>query len=138
MKADELDIVEVARRSGLPASTLRFYEQKGLISSSGRSGLRRVFKTSVLEQLDFIALGRWGRLSLEEIAAMLAPEGRYRVNRRALLAKADALGREIETLAAVRRALRHVARCPEPRHGDCPKFRRLLRDAGRRARSRPR
>jgi DNA-binding transcriptional MerR regulator len=30
---NDLDIVEVARRSGVPASTLRFYEEKGLIAS---------------------------------------------------------------------------------------------------------
>lgn len=38
-----LDIAEVASRSGLPPSTLRFYEQKGLIASVGRHGLRRLF-----------------------------------------------------------------------------------------------
>jgi DNA-binding transcriptional MerR regulator len=31
-----LDIAAVSRRSGLPASTLRFYEEKGLIASIGR------------------------------------------------------------------------------------------------------
>jgi len=34
-----MDIAEVAKRSGVPASTLRFYEEKGLISSIGRQGL---------------------------------------------------------------------------------------------------
>lgn len=38
-----LDIAEVARRTGLPPSTLRFYEEKGLIASIGRRGLRRLF-----------------------------------------------------------------------------------------------
>ena len=38
-----MDIAEVAQRSGLPASTLRFYEERGLIASKGRRGLRRVF-----------------------------------------------------------------------------------------------
>jgi len=37
----ELDINEVARHSGLPASALRYYEEKGLIRSHGRRGLRR-------------------------------------------------------------------------------------------------
>ena len=46
-----MDISEVVRRSGLPASTLRFYEQKGLIASVGRRGLHRVFAAGVLEQL---------------------------------------------------------------------------------------
>ena len=46
-----LDINEVAQRSGMPASTLRFYEEKGLIASVGRRGLRRVFGPAVLERL---------------------------------------------------------------------------------------
>lgn len=36
-----MDIGEVAQRGGVPVSTLRFYEQKGLIASTGRRGLRR-------------------------------------------------------------------------------------------------
>jgi len=36
----QLDIAEVAQRSGVPASTLRYYDEKGLIASIGRHGLR--------------------------------------------------------------------------------------------------
>ena len=43
-----MDIADVARRSGVPASTLRYYEQRGLIAPVGRHGLRRVFDASVL------------------------------------------------------------------------------------------
>lgn len=53
-----MDITEVARRSGVPASTLRFYEEKELIASIGRWGLHRVFDHGVLERLVLIALGR--------------------------------------------------------------------------------
>ena len=51
-----MDIAEVAKRSGVPASTLRYYEEKGLIASVGRQGLRRVFTPNVLNQLALIAL----------------------------------------------------------------------------------
>ena len=47
----DLDISEVAKRSGVPASTLRYYEEKGLIASIGRRGLRRLFDPGVLERL---------------------------------------------------------------------------------------
>lgn len=70
-----MDITEVARRSGLPASTLRFYEEKGLIASIGRHGLHRVFDPGVLERLALIALGRSAGFSLNEIAQMFAPDG---------------------------------------------------------------
>ena len=46
-----MDISEVAKRTGVPASTLRHYEAKRLIVSIGRSGLRRVFAADVLERL---------------------------------------------------------------------------------------
>lgn len=46
-----MDIAEVARRSGIPASALRFYEEKGLIASTGRHGLRRVFGPDVIDRL---------------------------------------------------------------------------------------
>ena len=63
-----LDIGEVAERSGVPASALRFYEEKRLIASVGRRGLRRLFDAHVLERLALIALGRSAGFSLDEIA----------------------------------------------------------------------
>ena len=66
-----MDISEVAKRSSVPASTLRFYEDKGLITSVGRRGLRRVFNAKVLERLALIALGRAAGFSVDEIAHML-------------------------------------------------------------------
>ena len=66
----DLDIGEVAKRAGIPASTLRFYEEKGLVASVGRRGLRRQYDPEVLERLALIALGRSAGFSLEEIARM--------------------------------------------------------------------
>jgi len=124
-----MDITEVARRSGVPASTLRFYEEKGLITSVGRQGLRRVFKPGVLERLALIALGRSAGLSLDEIARMFAPDGRPRVDRDVLAAKAEELDATIAKLGAMRDGLRHAAACPAPSHMECPTFRRLLEGA---------
>ena len=42
-----LDIAAVAQQSGVPASALRYYEEKGLIASVGRRGLRRLFDAGV-------------------------------------------------------------------------------------------
>jgi DNA-binding transcriptional MerR regulator len=131
----DLDITEVARRSGIPASTLRFYEEKGLIASIGRRGLRRLFAPGVLERLALIALGRAAGFSLEEIARMFAPEGPPRIDRRMLADKAEQLDRTIRELSALRDGLRHAAACPAPSHLECPTFRRLLRAAASGARS---
>ena len=124
-----MDITEVARRSGLPASTLRFYEEKGLISSIGRRGLRRLFDARVLERLALIALARAVGFSLDEIALMFAPDGRPRIDKRILTAKADELDETIRELSAMRDGLRHAAACSAPSHMECPTFRRFLRAA---------
>jgi DNA-binding transcriptional MerR regulator len=131
-----LDIAEVAQRSGVAASTLRFYEQKGLIASVGRRGLRRLFTPGVLQQLALIALWRGAGFSLEQIASMFAPDGRLRVDRQALAAKAEELDRTIGRLSAMRDELRHAAACPAPSHMECPKFRRYLQLAEKKDRPR--
>ena len=124
-----MDIGEVAQRAGVPASTLRFYEEKGLIASSGRRGLRRQYNPAVLERLALISLGRASGFSLDEIALMFAPDGRLRVDRRMLAAKAGELDKTIRKLSAMRDGLRHAAACRAPSHMECPKFRRLLNAA---------
>jgi DNA-binding transcriptional MerR regulator len=124
-----VDITEVARRSGVPASTLRFYEEKRLIASIGRRGLRRLFDPGVLERLALIALARAAGFTLEEIARMFAPNGRPRIERQMLADKADELDRTIRRLSAMRDSLRHAAACPAPSHMECPTFRRFLRAA---------
>ncbi|QAT88029.1 MerR family transcriptional regulator [Corallococcus coralloides] len=124
-----LDITEVAKRSGVPASTLRFYEERGLIASIGRRGLRRLFGPEVLERLALIAMGRAAGFSLDEIARMFAPDGRPRIDRKLLAAQAEKLDKTIRELSAMRDGLRHAASCPAPSHMECPTFRRLLRGA---------
>jgi len=131
IKAKTLDISQAAKQSGLPASTLRYYEEKGLIQSVGRQGLRRVFDYTVLEQLDFIALARRADFSLEEITAMFAPNGRFQIDRGQLLIKADELDERIKQLSTVSEGLRHAAKCAAPSHSECPTFQKLLRLAGR-------
>jgi DNA-binding transcriptional MerR regulator len=125
-RVSELDINEVARRSGIPASALRYYEEKGLIASIGRRGLRRVFNETVLERLALIALGREAGFALEEIARMFAPNGRPKIDRQMLADKANELDSAIRKLTSMRDGLRHAAVCSAPSHMECPKFRRLL------------
>jgi DNA-binding transcriptional MerR regulator len=124
-----MDIAEVAKRSGVPASTLRFYEEKGLIASVGRDGLRRRFAPGVLEQLALIALARSAGFSLDEIRSMFSPEGRPSLDRQMLATKADEIERTIRRLQAVSKSLRHAAVCPAASHSECPTFQRLLRAA---------
>ena len=97
-----IDIVEVCRRTGLKASTLRYYEEVGLIESLGRRGLRRLFAPDVTDRLSVIA-----------------------VDRALLVKKADGIDQTIKRLKAVRDGLRHAAACPAAQHDACPTFQRL-------------
>jgi DNA-binding transcriptional MerR regulator len=124
-----MDIAEVAKRAGVPASTLRYYEKRGLIASLGPQGTRRRFAPSVLDQLALIALGQAAGLSLDEVHSMLSPNGRPNIDRQLLAAKADEVDTTIRQLRAMSRGLRHAAACPAPSHAECPTFRRLLKAA---------
>lgn len=125
-----LDTAQVAKLTGLPASTLRYYEEKGLIHSVGRRGLRRLFEPNVIEQLDFISLARMARFPLEEIASMFSNSGSYQVDRKLLKKKASTLDNEIKRLQVIRDSLIHASECPAPNHSECEKFQKLLRIAG--------
>ncbi|WP_421882202.1 helix-turn-helix domain-containing protein [Methylibium sp.] len=124
-----MDISEVARRAGVPASTLRYYEQRGLIASLGPQGARRRFAASVLDQLALIALGQAAGLSLDEVHAMLSPQGAPNIDRQVLAAKANEIDATVRQLRAMSRGLRHAAACPAPSHVECPTFQKLLKAA---------
>lgn len=134
-----MDIAELSRRSGLPASTLRYYEEKGLIASAGRHGLRRIFDDAVMQKLALIALAQQAGFSLNEIAGMFDATGQAMIDRTQLQAKADELDVSIRRLSAMRDGLRHAAECPAPSHVECPEFQKLMQTAlaGPRVRTTP-
>jgi MerR family redox-sensitive transcriptional activator SoxR len=70
--ADSLPISEVARRSGVAASALRFYEERGLIRSERAGSGHRRYARAVLRRVAFIVFAQKIGLSLEEIGAELA------------------------------------------------------------------
>jgi MerR family transcriptional regulator, redox-sensitive transcriptional activator SoxR len=68
----ELAIGEVAERSGVPASALRFYESVGLIGSTRTSGNQRRYERSTLRRIAVIQAGKAAGVPLEQIGAALA------------------------------------------------------------------
>ncbi len=70
--AELLTISEVARRSGVAASALRFYEERGLISSERAGSGHRRYPRPVLRRIAFIVFAQRVGLSLEEIGGELA------------------------------------------------------------------
>ena len=124
-----MDISEVARKSGIAASALRYYERKGLIRSLESEGARRKFAPAVLDQLALVALGQAAGFSLDEIRIMFTPGGEPNIDRAMLAAKADELERMAKRLKGIAEGLRHAAACPAPSHAACPSFQRLLKAA---------
>ena len=70
--ADLLTIGEVARRSGVAASALRFYEERGLIASERAGSGHRRYPRAVLRRIAFIVFAQRIGLALDEIGAELA------------------------------------------------------------------
>ncbi len=78
MDETHLAIGDLARRAGVAASALRFYEARGLITGRRSAGGRREYPRHVLRRVAFIRAAQSVGLSLEEVAAALAtlPDGR--------------------------------------------------------------
>lgn len=121
-----LDISEVAQRSGMAASTLRYYEKRALIEALARKGIRRQFEASVLDRLAIIRLAQTAGFSLDEIQEMLPGTGPIDLSRDKLRGRADEIDAQIAELTRLSALLRHIAKCSAPHHSTCPKFRKLL------------
>jgi MerR family redox-sensitive transcriptional activator SoxR len=112
----ELAIGEVSERSGLAVSAIRFYEDKGLISSTRTAGGQRRFRRDVLRRLAFIQAAQQVGLSLEEIGGALgvlppdeAPTGSEW--RRLSASWRPLLDERIALLSALRDQLDHCIGC---------------------------
>ena len=73
-----LSIGELARRTGLSVSAIRFYEARGLVTAVRTAGNQRRFLRADLRRVSFALISQQLGLSLGEIAAELAtlPQGR--------------------------------------------------------------
>ncbi len=110
-----LSIGEVERRSGVPATTLRYYESVGLLVPPARVGGQRRYEPSVLARLDVIGLCKAAELSLDEIVVLFADDAPGRPASRALgEAKLLQIDERIATLERAREILTWGLRCTCP------------------------
>ncbi len=112
----ELTIGEVAARSGVAPSALRFYETEGLISSWRTSGNQRRYERAILRRVAFIQAGHAAGIPLEQIRAALStlPADRSPKRRdweRLSRGWRDDLDRRIATLQALRNRLTTCIGC---------------------------
>jgi MerR family redox-sensitive transcriptional activator SoxR len=113
---DELPIGQVAARSGVAPSALRYYEQQGLIAATRTPGGARRYPRSVLRRLAFVRAAQNVGLSLTEIRDALAtlPEGRPPTARdwaRLSSAWRDRLDEQIAALERLRDGLTSCIGC---------------------------
>jgi DNA-binding transcriptional MerR regulator len=124
-----LDIAEVAVRSGLAPSALRFYEKRGLIAPAGRNGLRRTYRPEVLDRLALIGCARGAGFTIAEIGRFLAATPSDTELRARMAAKAQALEEDIDRLTRMRDSLRHASACPHEPLIECPDFKRTFKNS---------
>lgn len=114
-------IGEAARRLGINASALRYYEERGLLRPTARQGGRRVYDSEQLRRLAFIQTMRQLGASLDSAAAVLdQPGDRWR---EAVRAQIDSFDELIARAAGARDFLRHALHCPADHPvRECPRM----------------
>ncbi|ORA83586.1 MerR family transcriptional regulator [Mycolicibacter kumamotonensis] len=118
--SDRLTIGEVARRSGVAATTLRYYEQVGLVAPPARVGGQRRYDDSVLARLEIIGLCKSAGFALDEIRLLFADDVPGRPASRALAqAKLAEIDAQLESLSRARAVIEWGMRCTCPSIDAC-------------------
>lgn len=129
MSFTEIDIGVLAQRSDLSTATLRYYEQKGLIHSIGRKGLRRQYPLKTVDQLQLIQMAQHASLTLEEIKKIFFQQQSIQIDRQLLNNKIESVEQRIAHMQITLLTLKHIAECPYEQHLDCPTFQKILASA---------
>ncbi|OBH76212.1 MerR family transcriptional regulator [Mycobacterium scrofulaceum] len=115
-----LTIGEVARQAGVAATTLRYYEQIGLVPAPSRLGGQRRYDDSVLARLEVIRLCKSAGFALEEIQLLFADDAPGRpVSRAVAEAKLAEIDAQMEALARARAVIEWGMRCTCPSIAAC-------------------
>lgn len=120
-----IDIGDVVRRTGVPASTLHVWEDRGLIEPAGRAGLRRQFSPDTVERIAVILVCQRSGFTLAEIVAILRP-GAFDDGKAQLKEKLVELQQRRDELDAAIDGIEHAISCEHRSPLDCPNFRNKL------------
>jgi DNA-binding transcriptional MerR regulator len=132
-------IGELARRTGVATSALRYYEKIGLLSPAARAGQRRQYQESSAERVALIRLCQGAGFTLFEIGRLLAAwnGGQEGWTHLAELKIAE-LDTRIAAAQRARKLVRHALECPHRDLFTCAKFRSTLEAHLERPRNRDR
>ncbi|MCV7344097.1 MerR family transcriptional regulator [Mycolicibacterium rhodesiae] len=115
-----LTIGDVARRTDVAATTLRYYEKIGLLPMPSRAGGQRRYDGAVLTRLEVIGLCKAAGFSLDEIAVLLRDDAPGRPASRALAeAKLADIDAQLATLARARGIIEWAMACTCPSIDTC-------------------
>jgi DNA-binding transcriptional MerR regulator len=122
-----LTIGQLAESTGLPTSTLRFWERKGLLIPDARQGGQRRYSEDALTKVALLRLCQDAGWTLAEIRQIVQERAALSPNWREFVrTKMDHLEQEIAQLHHAHRMLAHVLECPHTDITECPKFREAL------------
>jgi len=120
-------IGELARRTGVATSALRYYERIGLLPPAERAGQRRHYPPSVAERVALIRLYQDAGFTLEEIGRLLAARSQGRRGWGHLAERKIAeLDARIADAQQAKTLIKHALECPHRDLLDCPSFRSAL------------
>jgi DNA-binding transcriptional MerR regulator len=117
-----LTIGELARRAGVAASAVRYYEELGLLPAPARISGQRRYPESAARLVAAILLYRDAGFTLAEQKALMAPRDGAAAWRQLAQRKLAELDEQIATAQAAREAISHGLRCPHEDITQCPNF----------------
>lgn len=119
----EITISQVARQTGLRTSTLRYYEEIGLIPIAARRSGQRVYETDILQRLAVIHTAQQAGFSLNEIAILVndilpndSPSPQWHELLQRKLIELNELQSHVERMRSL---LEDVMRCDDSELNDC-------------------
>ena len=121
--AKYLTIGELARRTGVTTSALRYYDELGLVRPTRRVSGHRRYGVGAVAEVGVVRFFQGVGFTLAETKRLVASRKRSPVAWRELaVRKSEELGRRIAREEAARQAIEHALVCPKQDILDCPKF----------------
>jgi DNA-binding transcriptional MerR regulator len=115
-----LSIGELSERTGVPATTLRYYDELGLVQPVARAAGRRRYSASAVRDVGLIVFFREIGFSLAEIERFIGSEPQYR--QEMIDHKLAELAEQQHRIEVARTALEHGRRCPAGEPMKCSRF----------------
>jgi DNA-binding transcriptional MerR regulator len=122
-----LSIGELAERTGVATSALRYYDDLGLVQPAARASGRRRYAEAAVAQVGVILFLREVGFSLAEIGSLVAGGERHSWQN-IIDRKLAAIAEQQHRLDVARTALEHARRCPSGEPVRCPRFRSIIQD----------